>query len=289
VGIGGTGDGNPPPPPPPTTASFEAESMAGVSSTSNARAFSDAAASAGRAVRFFRNATTTKTLTTTAFERLVVRAKGSQCQGAPRMRVLLDGTEVLNVPVTAQAWEDHAISTLAGTAGQHTITVSFTNDLAVKGTCDRNLEVDRVGIGGTGDGNPPPPPPPTTASFEAESMAGVSPSGNARALSDANASGRLAVFFPRNATITKSTTLPAFGQLTVRARGDQCEGAPTMVVRVDGVQVMSVGVASTTFADHTVALSRPAGARTVEVSFINDHTATGCHRNLRVDKVSVGP
>jgi hypothetical protein len=270
--------------------SFEAESMTGVSSTGNARGFSDPAASAGRAVRFIRNATISRTLTVGAFDELGVRAKGSQCQGAPQMRVLLDGSEVLNVPVTAQAWQDHPISTIAGVAGQHSVSISFTNDFSVRGTCDRNLEVDLVRIGGSdGGGEPPPPPPPATASFEAEGMSGVSSTGNARGYSDANASGQRAVFFPRNATISKTTTLPAFQHLIVRARGDQCQGAPTMVVRVDGTQVMSAAVSSTTFADYVVARSAAAGSHKVEISFLNDFTATGCDRNLRVDKVSVGP
>jgi hypothetical protein len=43
------------------------------------------------------NATATGTFSTTAARRLVVRARGDQCDGAPRMTVAVDGRTVLDV------------------------------------------------------------------------------------------------------------------------------------------------------------------------------------------------
>jgi endoglucanase len=110
--------------------------------------FSDGAASGGRALLIWSNATASGSLSTTAARRLVVRARGDQCGGAPRMSVAVDGRTVLDVAVSASAWTDYGAD--VGLAnGAHTLAISFTNDAAGAGGCDRNLRVDRVTVGST--------------------------------------------------------------------------------------------------------------------------------------------
>ena len=124
--------------------------------------------------------------------------------------------------------------------------------------------------------------------LEAETMGGTLSTGDARIRIDANASGGQAVWMIRNATISKPLTLPASTVLTVRARGEQCSGAPQMVVSIDGTQRLSAPVASTTYADYTANIALSAGAHAVAVSFTNN-TVTGCDRNLWVDNVTFSP
>jgi endoglucanase len=131
---------------------------------------SDATASGGHALLLSTNGTATGILSTTAARRLVVRARGDQCAGAPRMTVAVDGRTVLDTPV-ATAWTGYGVD--AGLAnGAHTIAISFTND-AHTTTCDRNLRVDKL----------------TASSTAAAPFAGrrfyVDPAGAARTQADA--------------------------------------------------------------------------------------------------------
>ena len=117
-------------------------------------------------------------------------------------------------------------------------------------------------------------------------MGGISSTGNARSAARTDASGGREVVFVRNAAITKTVSVPASTRLSVRARGDQCAGAPNMRVTVDGSEVMSVQVPGTGFLDYVTDVNIPAGSHTFAVSFTNDF-ASGCDRNLRVDKVEL--
>jgi hypothetical protein len=268
--------------------SFEAESMSGVLSTGNARSVTRADASGGREVFMLRNSTITKTMLAPALRRITVRARGDQCNGAPVMVVKVDGTQVMSVPVPTTGFADYSAD-LATAAGSRTIDVSFINDYGTG--CDRNLRVDKITLS-SGSGPPPPPPPPDGTKFEAESMSPISSTGNARSIVRTDASGGREVFIVRNASISRTLSLPASQRIRVRARGDQCNGAPNMTVSVDGAQAMSVPVPSTAFADYEADLSAPtgiaAGSHTVAVAFTNDY-GTGCDRNLRVDSVELLP
>ncbi len=81
-----------------------------------------------------------------------------------------------------------------------------------------------------------------------------------------------------------STAIPARADVSVTVS----KSSQQMAVSVDGVQVMSVPVPTTTFADHTVARAVPAGSHTIAVAFTNDY-GSGCDRNLRVDSVELVP
>jgi endoglucanase len=119
---------------------LEAESLSLPAGTG--QVVSDGAASGGRALEIWSNATASGTVTSRATKRITVRALGQQCNGAPRMVVAVDGRTALDVQVGATSWTDYAAD-LPLSDGSHSITVAFTND-ALSSSCDRNLFVDRV-------------------------------------------------------------------------------------------------------------------------------------------------
>ncbi|MEV8511766.1 carbohydrate-binding domain-containing protein [Dactylosporangium sp. NPDC051484] len=123
-----------------TTVDLEAESMRVTSGA--AGTYRDPAASGGRALQMWTDATASAELTAPARARLVVRARGDQCSGAPAMRVQVDDQLVETVQVRASSWADYVITGAWG-AGTHTLTLSFANDL-VTDACDRNLHLDRA-------------------------------------------------------------------------------------------------------------------------------------------------
>jgi hypothetical protein len=93
------------------------------------------------------------------------------------------------------------------------------------------------------------------------------------------------------ASATVTTTENAT-YVSVRARGDQCDGAPHMTVSIDGQQIVSADVANAAaWADYGDGLYAPAGTHTVAVAYTNDHTGatplSNCDRNLHVDKVTI--
>lgn len=115
----------------------------------------------------------------------------------------------------------------------------------------------------------------------------LSDSRNAHVYRDANALGGTALLMAGNDTASKSLTAAgAISQVTVRARGDQCEGPPQMVVRVDG-RKLSASVASTTWHSYTAAVSLPAGTHALSIGYPNDRKNRRCDRNLRIDTVTV--
>ncbi len=121
-----------------------------------------------------------------------------------------------------------------------------------------------------------------TSVIEAETLTGGGSTSN-----DTNASGAKALAFWGNGTASKQVTTQAVSSVTIRARGDQCNGAPHLVLKVDGTQRLSTNVAATAWTDYTATFTLAAGAHTFAVTFDNDSATSSCDRNLRVDKVSV--
>ena len=260
-----------------TTASFEAETMSLAAGSGGS--FSDQSASAGSGLLIQTNATALKSVTTTKADRLVVRARGDQCVGAPRMVVKVGNTQVLSKAVSATTWTDYPVS-IAPVSGAQTVRISFTNDRRTS-SCDRNLRVDKVSF--VSSTAPAPEPSPTV---EAEALA--LPSGSGEVFSDGGASAGSALLMWSNAEATKRVSAPAAGGLVVRARGDQCEGAPKMTVKVDGVQVLSKEVPEAGWTDHAAPINLSRGEHDVAVAFTNDQAGASCDRNLRVDKITFG-
>jgi hypothetical protein len=109
-------------------------------------------------------------------------------------------------------------------------------------------------------------------------------------VTEAGASGGKAMKFWRNGVTTKTTTTPKVTKMTVTARGDQCTGAPTMVIKADGVQIATVNVSSTTYAAYPLAIAFAAGTHKIDISLTNDlYTSATCDRNLYIDKVEFTP
>lgn len=122
------------------------------------------------------------------------------------------------------------------------------------------------------------------ATKEAETL--TLPAGTA-IISDSAASGTQAIKFSTNGTATGAVSLPSTGDsFTIKARGDQCKGAPTMIVKLDGVQVGSTtSVSTTAWTEYSFTKSLPAGSHTISLAFTNDNNK-GCSRNLYVDKLT---
>ena len=78
------------------------------------------------------------------------------------------------------------------------------------------------------------------------------------------------------------TLSSAATRLTVWAKGDQCNGAPRMIVSIDKRKVMSTYVSATQWTAYTVTTSVAAGSHTLKVTFDNDYYGS-CDRNLRAD------
>ena len=123
------------------------------------------------------------------------------------------------------------------------------------------------------------------AAFEAEAMSLPAPDG--MVVADASASGGRALLIWSDGTASEALTTGAIGTIDVRARGDQCAGAPTMVLTVDGATLGSWSVASTGWAGYAAAVTLAAGSHTFAISFTNDFMGYGCDRNLYVDRVDL--
>lgn len=156
------------------TVSLEAETMN--LSPRAGGVFSDGAASGGRALLLHSNATAAGRVTTPKADRVVVRARGDKCGGAPRMVVKVGRVKVLSKQVRARGWRNYAAN-IAPVSGGQRVSVSFTNDRLAKG-CDRNLRVDKVGfVASTGQ------PPSGSDPFEGTKLY-VDPDSNAKRQAD---------------------------------------------------------------------------------------------------------
>lgn len=142
---------------------IEAEGMT-LSSSKNGAVYSDSTASGGRAVVLNKNSSISKTVTLPQSSSVVIRAKGDQYQGAPSMRVTINGTEVATVAVSATSWTDYTVPISAG-PGTYTLTIAYINDLSGKKSGDRNLRLDTVRVVAAADTDPTPPPSSSTPPF----------------------------------------------------------------------------------------------------------------------------
>jgi len=105
------------------------------------------------------------------------------------------------------------------------------------------------------------------------------------AYADSTASGGKAVALLSGGTLTGTVSFPSsVTSLTVVAKGDQCNGAPTMIVKVDGTTILnSQAVTSTSWADYSANVSLATGSHTLSIRFNNDYYNNSCDRNLYVD------
>ena len=140
------------------------------------------------------------------------------------------------------------------------------------------LAASLLGITGCGA---PTAPAYESVRLEAERIAGT------RVVADAAASAGSSIGVFSNATVSASTTAPVLSNwFEVRARGDQCSGAPVMAVRVDGRSVSTTAVPATTWTTYGWSGTWAAGLHQVSVQYANDYRGPSCDRNLRVDYVA---
>lgn len=137
-----------------TTVTIEGESMT-VTPTKAGRIFSDAAASGRKALLLSTNSTASKTISLPSATGLVIRARGDQYKGAPVMTVSVDGAVVATTEVSSTSWTDYSIG-VSLSAGTHTISVTFTNDLRQSSARDRNLRIDKITVVPAPTSTPPP-------------------------------------------------------------------------------------------------------------------------------------
>jgi hypothetical protein len=104
---------------------------------------------------------------------------------------------------------------------------------------------------------------------------------------DPTASNHRALVFTRRASVRMRRTIVRAGALVIRARGDQCQGAPVMAVSIDGHRLAKVPVTATGWTDYRVPAKVTRRRHKVAIAFTNDHLVRGvCDRNLWVDAVS---
>jgi hypothetical protein len=104
---------------------------------------------------------------------------------------------------------------------------------------------------------------------------------------DSSASRHRALLFTRRTSARVRRTTVAANTLVIRARGDQCQGAPVMTVSVDGHRVGRIPVSSTGWTDYRVSARLKRRRHKLAIGFGNDKLVRGtCDRNLHVDEVS---
>ena len=116
----------------------EAETMA--PSGSSVVVHSASAASGGKDLAFYSNGSASKAFDGTA-TRVVLRARGTACDGVPRLKVYVDGALKGTVDLTSSAFADHTLALDGLSGGAHTLRVSHENDHR-SSTCDRNAYLD---------------------------------------------------------------------------------------------------------------------------------------------------
>ena len=132
--------------------------------------------------------------------------------------------------------------------------------------------------------NPAPAPAATTTFFEAETMTLGDFLGQVQ--TEAGASGGQSLLIWSNATASKTVNTIAAKGIRVKARGDQCQGAPVMNIAIDGTNIIATQVSGTGYADYTAPLNLAAGSHKIDISFTNDFGAT-CDRNLYLDSITL--
>jgi hypothetical protein len=110
----------------------------------NVGLFSDAQASAGKALVLYSNETVSGNVNG-AGSVITVRAKEDYCLDHAHMVVTVDGTIVMATTLYSGNWTNY----LAGVnlaSGTHAVSVSFDNDYYSQTTCDRNLRLDKISL-----------------------------------------------------------------------------------------------------------------------------------------------
>jgi hypothetical protein len=131
----------------------------------------------------------------------------------------------------------------------------------------------------------------TLATLEAEVL--TLPAG-ASLISDSSASGGKGMLMPVNGNSSGTFSLNASAtQITIRARGTQCSGAPQAVIGIDGANIQTASVSSSSWTDYSATVNLASGSHSISLSFTNDYNqykgkshSLKCSRDLYIDKVT---
>ncbi|HEU4656007.1 MAG TPA: glycoside hydrolase family 6 protein [Capillimicrobium sp.] len=122
-----------------------------------------------------------------------------------------------------------------------------------------------------------------TLTVQAEDLA-LSP-GAGMVRQDVSASGGRSLLIWSTGAATRTVTTAAARRLTLRVRGDQCDGPPEIAVDVDGRRVLTASVPSGEWGTVAQDVALADGPHAVAVRFTNDANGAGCDRNLHVDEL----
>jgi hypothetical protein len=116
----------------------EAETM--TLSGSSVVVHSSSAASGGKDLAFYSNGSASKGFDGAATQ-VVLRARGTACNGFPQLKVYVDGALKGTAEITGSTFADYTLALGGLSGGAHTLRVSYENDLS-SSTCDRNVYLD---------------------------------------------------------------------------------------------------------------------------------------------------
>jgi hypothetical protein len=122
-----------------TVATVAGESL--TPAASGTAVLTDSNAVGGKALALYSGTVATGTVKLSAATTSIgVVARGTQCSGAPTLKLTVDGSSVAAWNVTTTGYWTYSVAK-ALAAGTHTISVALTNDYSTS-SCDRNLVVD---------------------------------------------------------------------------------------------------------------------------------------------------
>jgi acid phosphatase type 7 len=98
-------------------------------------------ASSGQEVAFYTRGSASSSFDGAATN-LYLRARGTDCQGDPQLKVYVDDALEGTVDLTSGIFADYAVPLSDLSSGTHTLRVSFENDFHDPGVCDRNAYLD---------------------------------------------------------------------------------------------------------------------------------------------------
>jgi glucose/arabinose dehydrogenase len=132
--------------------------------------------------------------------------------------------------------------------------------------------------------------------FEGEAMTITTADATAvRVIAEPNTSGGNTMGYRKSpsAAIRQYTTVGYSDAMVLRMRADQCQGAPTATVTIDGYPARNIDVPATSYTDYTLPLvaeqGGAAGTHTVKIEFLNNLVTPdgSCDRNIYLDKVTL--
>lgn len=118
----------------------------------------------------------------------------------------------------------------------------------------------------------------SVGTLEAETMTGAT-----AIVTDSAASGGKAVKLSNSNAITGTlSATDTINSLVLKARGDQCFGSPAITVSVDGKNVLTANLSSTSWTNYTLTANFASGNHAVSVSFTNPYTKQNKNRVMCV-------